>query len=409
MTMPDFFAFHSPTRVVFGSGMSRDLGAELGEIGVMRCLLVSDRTMEGLGHVEAVTTSLNDSGVAVTASFLDVPPDSDVDTVTACAVAARESGAEGLVALGGGSVMDTAKASNIIFSLGGDLVEDYSGANTVTSPLAPLIAIPTTAGTGSEVTTAAVIYDPTSQSKLAFSDPHLLPRLAVLDPDLTLSLPPSLTASTAMDALTHAVEAYVSPEASPLSDALAAGAVRLIVTHVEQAVVDGTDRDARGALLSAASMAGIAFSHAMVGCVHGMAHAVGGLFHVPHGVANAILLPCGLEYNIDVTAAKLAGLLSVFEPSERVLIPVPDQPVAASPVSSGAPAREAAAMVITAIRDLTQRLHDLGAIPLRLREVGVPEEGLRAAAEAAVDDGTSFYNPREVVAEEILDALRRAY
>ncbi|MHB0981170.1 MAG: iron-containing alcohol dehydrogenase [Thermoleophilia bacterium] len=390
--LPLFFEFHNPTKVVFGPGLVADLQAELSQIGARRYLLVSDRGLEALGLPARVAASLEDAGVEVVGTFLDVPENSEVGSVRACADRALSAKADGLVALGGGSVIDTAKCADILLSEGGDLVDDHSGAGTLRRPLKPLVAIPTTAGTGSEVTRAAVILDEANKVKLSFSDTFLLPALAVLDPELTLSLPPGLTATTAMDALTHAVESYVSPQWSPVSEALAAGAVRLIFANLETAVADGSDLETRGALLVAAAMAGIAFSHAMVGCVHGMAHAVGGLYHVPHGAANAILLPHGLAYNrreIEEQLGELAPFVSGLAPDEERLAP--------------------ADRVIAAIGNLTARLNAAGVLATRLRDVGVPEDGLRAVAEAAVMDGTSFYNPREVVAEEILPHLRDAY
>lgn len=390
--LPLFFEFHNPTKVVFGSGLVADLQAELSQIGARRYFLVSDRGLEALGLPARVAASLEDAGVEVVGTYLDVPENSEVGSVRACADTARTAGADGLVALGGGSVIDTAKCADILLSEGGDLVDDHSGAGTLRRPLKPLVAIPTTAGTGSEVTRAAVILDEANSVKLSFSDTFLLPSLAVLDPELTLSLPPGLTATTAMDALTHAVESYVSPQWSPVSEALAAGAVRLIFANLEAAVADGSDLETRGALLVAAAMAGIAFSHAMVGCVHGMAHAVGGLFHVPHGAANAILLPHGLAYNRREIEERLGGLapfVSGLTRDEEALAP--------------------AERVVAALGNLTARLGAAGALATRLRDVGVPEDGLGAIAEATVMDGTSFYNPREVVAEEILPHLRDAY
>lgn len=390
--LPLFFEFHNPTKVVFGSGLVADLQAELSQIGARRYFLVSDRGLEALGLPARVAASLEDAGVEVVGTYLDVPENSEVGSVRACADTARTAGADGLVALGGGSVIDTAKCADILLSEGGDLVDDHSGAGTLRRPLKPLVAIPTTAGTGSEVTRAAVILDEANSVKLSFSDTFLLPSLAVLDPELTLSLPPGLTATTAMDALTHAVESYVSPQWSPVSEALAAGAVRLIFANLEAAVADGSDLETRGALLVAAAMAGIAFSHARVGCVHGMAHAVGGLFHVPHGAANAILLPHGLAYNRREIEERLGGLapfVSGLTRDEEALAP--------------------AERVVAALGNLTARLGAAGALATRLRDVGVPEDGLGAIAEATVMDGTSFYNPREVVAEEILPHLRDAY
>lgn len=388
---PTFFEFHSPTRVLYGPGLVEDLSAEFSTIDARRFLLVSDRGLQSVGLPERVAARLQAAGIEIAATFLEVPENSELAAVRACAEAALACGAEGLIALGGGSVIDTAKCADILLTEGGDLVNDHSGVGTLSRPLKPLVAIPTTAGTGTEVTRAAVILDAENRVKLSFSDTFLLPTMAVLDPELTLSLPPALTASTAMDALTHAVESFLSPEWSPWSESLATGATRLVFDTVERAVTDGSDLEARGALLVASSMAGMAFSHAMVGCVHGMAHAVGGLFRVPHGAANAILLAHGLEYNEAICRDRLATL-------GRWLGVTDDREDAA-----------AAAALIDAIRGLTRRLNALGALPLRLRDVGVPEEGLTAAAKAAVMDGTSFYNPREVVAEEILVHLRNAY
>lgn len=390
--LPEFFEFYNPTKVVYGVGIASDFKAELDFLGIGKYFIVSDRIISDLGLVKKVVDGLTSAGIEVTGEFLDVPQDSGVSTVNACAEQAKASGAAGLIAIGGGSVIDTAKAANILISEGGDLVEDYSGAQTLTRPLKPLVVIPTTAGTGSEVTQVAVIYDNENRVKIPFTDKFILPGLAVLDPEMTISLPPKLTASTAMDALTHAVEAYVGLQWSPISDAFAAGAVELIFKNIIQATENGDDLQARGAVLVASSLAGVAFSHSMVGCVHGMAHSTGGLYRVPHGVANAILLPHGMEYNFKEAKEKFAKLAPVI--GEEV---------------SGLSFEDAARKVIDAVRNLIGTLNKMGALPLRLREVGVTKDDLPEIAEATVMDGTSFYNPREVVAEEILEHLKNAY
>ncbi len=238
----------------------------------------------------------------------------------------------------------------------------------------------------------SVIYDETNKEKLAFSDKFLLPSLAVLDPEMTTSMPPGLTASTAMDALTHAIEAYVGTGCSPVSDIFAAGAVELIFKNILQATEKGGDLEARGSLLVAANLAGTAFSHSMAGCVHGMAHAAGALYHVPHGIANAILLPHGMEYNFDEIKKKLTNL-------------TPFMGVEISDLS----VEDSAVKTIEAVRSLTVKLNEMGALPLRLRDVGVREEGLPELAEYAVNDGSSWFNPREVVAEELLLHIKNAY
>jgi alcohol dehydrogenase class IV len=390
--LPEFFEFFNPTKVVYGVGIASDFQAELDALGVGKYFIVSDKVISDQGLVKKVVDGLTSTAIKVTGEFLNVPPNSAIKTVNECAEQAKTSGAQGLIAIGGGSAIDTAKAANILISEGGDLVEDYSGIHTLTRPLKPLVVIPTTAGTGSEVTMVSVIYDEKNKEKLAFSDKFLLPSLAVLDPEMTTSMPPSLTASTAMDALTHAIEAYVGTGCSPVSDIFAAGAVELIFKNILQATEKGEDLEARGSLLVAANLAGTAFSHSMVGCVHGMAHAAGALYHVPHGIANAILLPHGLEYNFDEIKEKLTKLT----PFMGVKI-------------SGLSVEDSARKTIYAVRSLTVRLNEMGALPLRLRDVGVPEEGLPELAEYAVNDGTSWFNPREVVAEEILLHIKTAY
>ncbi len=392
LMLPEFFEFHNPTKVVYGPGLASDFKAELDLLGIGTYFIVSDNIINDLGLVEKVVGGLTSAGLRVEGKFLDVPQDAEIKAVKSCAKKAKASGAGGLIAIGGGSVIDVAKAANILISEGGDLIRDYSGTQTLTRPLKPLVVIPTTAGTGSEVTVAAMVHDEENKVKIAFTDKFLLPSLAVLDPEMTRSMPPTLTASTAMDALTHAVEAYVDLQWSPISDVLAVGAVQLIVENIMKATENGDDLEARGALLVGSNLAGIAFSHSMVGCVHSMAHAVGGIFRVPHGVACAILLPHGMEYNFEEAKPKFAKLAAAM--GEQV---------------SGLSADDAAEKAIEAVRKLTRTLNRMGTLPLTLREVGISENDLPEIAEAAAMDGTTFYNPREVVAEEILVHLKNAY
>jgi len=390
--LPEFYQFHHPTKVIYGEGLVNDFAHELEELGVKNYFIVSDHVLNGLGLIQQIREGLEEAGFTITGEFYDVPQDASVEAVESISRQATDSGAQGLIAIGGGSVMDATKAANVIFSEGGDLVEDYSGAATLTRTLKPFIAIPTTAGTGSENTIIAMIYDVANKTKLAFSDKYLLPDLAVLDPVMSQSMPPGLTASTGMDALTHAVESYLGVDTSPHSEALAVAAIKYIFKYLVRATQKGDDLDARGGMLIAANMAGSSFSHSMVGCVHAMAHAVGGLTRVPHGVANAILLPHGMEYNFDVCKEKFAELAPVMGVDV-----------------TGKSIDEAARGAIAAVRDLGRQLYALDALPVRLRDAGVPEESLPAIAEAATEDGTIVYNPREVMAEEILVHLKNAY
>lgn len=388
-----FFQFYCPTKIISCAGIAREFSAELEALGLNKVLVVTDKPLAELGVINPVLEGLKNAGVVVGALFKEVPSNSEVKAVRKCADEAIRLEADGIIAIGGGSVIDTAKGAAILLTHGGNLVEDYSGAETLPGPLKPIVAIPTTAGTGAEVTHAAVILDEDSHTKLSFVDRHLAPALGVLDPELTIALPPKLTAATAMDALTHAIESYTSIQANPVSEAMSAKAIPMIRQNVLKAVLHGEDLEARGALLTAATLAGIAFDHAMVGVVHGMSHATGGLVGLHHGTANSIFLPWGMEYNLRVCADKYAEIASLLGVK-----------------TAGLSAEAAARKGIEAILRLREELYQACELPYRLRDVGVTEGQLEAIAEGAVNDGTSFYNPRDVVKEDVLEeAVKRAY
>ncbi|MBC7544083.1 MAG: iron-containing alcohol dehydrogenase [Candidatus Sericytochromatia bacterium] len=388
--MPDFFQFHQPTKVIAGAGLATDFGHELAELGISRPVIVCDPIVRKLGVVDRIIAGLAETGITVGAVFSDVPPNSELAVVRQVAALFAQVGGDSLIAIGGGSTMDTAKVANILITETGD-ISDYVGAELLTQPLKPLICIPTTAGTGSEVTRVAVILDEATQTKISFSDRFLLPTLAVLDPELTVTMPPQVTAATGMDALTHAMEAFISPQASPFSDALAFGTMQLIQRSLLTAVYEPHNLAARADMLTAACMAGTAFTHAMVGVVHAMSHTVGGLYHVAHGVANAILLPHGLRYNLEVCTAKIGQMAHAFG------------------VPAGETERESADRVIAHIDSLKAALHTACGLPMRLSQAGVPESGLPAVAAGAMMDGASFYNPRPMDEESILMTLQVAF
>ncbi len=387
MSTPEFFQFGVPTHIVFGDGISRDFSAELSRLSMTRVMLVSDQKLLQCGLVAPIQQGLTAAGLHIAGAFYDIPPASSVKVVKELAFEAKRCGADGFVAIGGGTIIDTAKAADILHTHGGDLQDDYSGSQTLPGPLDPLVAVPTTAGTGSEVTQAAVIYDDVRGVKLSFIDHYMRPHLAILDPRLTLGLPPRMTAATGMDALTHAIEAWTSVQSNPFSNALAVYAIRLITRCLLPAVIDGNDLNARKGMMTAATMAGVAFDHAMVGVVHAMAHATEAVTHVHHGTANAILLPWGMEYNRDVCADKYVEL--------------------GAPMGLG-PLRDVDA-AIRQIRILTQELNRKCGLPLRLRDAGVTREQLPQIAMLTVQDGTCVYNPREVEEAEILKVLEQAY
>lgn len=388
--LTEFFQFHLPTKVIAGAGLAGDFGAELADLHIERPLIVCDPVVRKIGLADTVIAGLEAAGVTPGGIYADVPPNSELRHVRQVATLFQEGRCDSLIAIGGGSTIDTAKVANIMVSEEDD-IETFIGVELLTRPLKPLIVIPTTAGTGSEVTNVAVILDEAQNVKISFQDRHLLPRLAVLDPTLTVTMPAQVTAATGMDALTHAMEAFIGPQASPFSDAMAVSTVTLIHESLLKAVQEPENVEARMAMLVAACMGGIAFSHSMVGIVHAMSHTVGGLFHVPHGTANSILLPHGLRYNVPVVATKLAQLA----------------PALGLPTTGDA--ETVCERIIAAVDDLKAQLQTRCGLPTRLREVGLREDDLPAVAAGAMMDGASFCNPREMDEDGVLVALQAAY
>jgi alcohol dehydrogenase class IV len=319
-----------------------------------------------------------------------VPQDSSTEVVESCAAAAKEAGADSFLAVGGGSVMDTAKVADAVFTHGGGAAEQEGfylmprEDDGMGRPLdiAPLACIPTTAGTGSEVSMAAVIKDPERKVKIEIADFPLFPRLAILDPESTRTLPAPIAAATGMDAMTHAIEGYVSTDWSAHQDARSLHALRMIRDNLERAVQRGEqDEEARGNMLIAANLA-ITIA---LGSVHAMSHPAGAQFGVPHGVANAIHLPHVIEHNAaggaDI-ADRYQDVADVFDVHEPEVGPA----LAAY---------------------LTQLIGHLG-LPTRLSEVGVHESGIPALVEGAMGDGTTLLNPREMGEEDYAELYRRA-
>jgi alcohol dehydrogenase len=300
------FRFNLPTRIEFGSGVLSLVGQVAAEItGGRRVLLVSDEGLKKAGLVSRVEGSLKAAGFELLI-FDQVKPNPRASDCEAGGEEAKAFGADLIVALGGGSVLDSAKAIALLQTHGG-LLRTYEGRGKVTRPVMPIIAIPTTAGTGSEVTRSAVITDTVRQFKMTVKDLLLAPKLALVDPETTYSLPKGLTASTGMDALVHAIEAYTCTEANPMADLLALEAMRNIYSALPRVVRDGSDYEARDAMMFGSLLAGLAFSHSDVAAVHCMAEAVGGLYDIPHGVANSIFLPVVTAYNATADYNKHAA------------------------------------------------------------------------------------------------------
>lgn len=392
--IPDYYEFRSATKVLSGRSAIEHIPFELENLGVSRVLVITDTRIRSLGLADIVLSALADSRIESAVVFDDVPVDSSVETANAVARFYTENRCNGVVAVGGGSVLDTAKGACIVLATGADDLGDHRGSEVLSNmPLPPLVAVPTTAGTGSEVTGVAVVKDTERDVKLAFVSFDLQPHVAVLDPRMTTGLPPRVTASTAMDALVHAVEATSCNQRNPLSDAYASSAIRLIRENLTAVLSDGRDAGARLAMANAALMAGVAFSNAMVGVVHALGHACGGIARVAHGDAMAILLPHCMEYNLSACGDLYGELLLPLAGAETY---------AATP----APARGAAA--IQAVNGLLSTCAEIGGLPLRLSEVGVAESQLDAIAAAALDDGSIAFNPRAVSRDDAVAILRAA-
>lgn len=382
--MQEFFAFDLGPRVLYKAGLVAEMGHEVRRLGA-RPFVIADAGVRAAGLLDRVLAGLEGSAEVV-GVFDDVPANSSVEVVERAAGEIRAAGADVIVAVGGGSPIDTAKCVRVLNN-GGRLL-DFQGYNVLNERGAPMVAIPTTAGTGSEVTPFAVIRDEQQNLKVTFASPFLAPDLALLDPTLTRTLPPRLTAATGMDALTHAVEAFVSTDNNPISDSLALYAIDMIGSNLREATYNGGDPDARGQMLLAACMAGMAMANAFLGVVHAMSHAVGGAFAVHHGLANAILLPHGMRFN------------SVLVPNRYGRI------ARALGVNAGGRSEiEVVAEGVDAVSTLAQ---DCG-LPTRLRDVGVPHEALPTLADVALTDAAIFANPRSASREDLLDLFEAAW
>lgn len=390
----DYYEFFCPVKMIAGYKALEHIPHELDAQNARRTLIVTDQGVRGAGLVDIVSQALSAGGHKAVDIFDDVPPDSSTDTVSAIAAVYRNHDCDSIIAIGGGSVIDTAKGVNILVSEGGDDIKAYSGAGVVKNKLKPFFVIPTTSGTGSEATLVSVIKDSDTGLKLPFASQFLLPDAAILDPRMTLSLPAKITAATAMDAMTHATEAYTCLAKNPLSDAYATTAIKKISQNLPAVLKNPSDATGRLELAQASTMAGIAFSNSMVGLVHSLGHSVGAIAHVPHGVCMSILLPFALNFNQSANGHYIGELLLPL---------TSDSHYARTPVGLRAEA------AIEKIHKLKEELYQLSGLPRKLSEAGVKEEQLPEIAKLAIDDGTMILNPIDLTEEEALSLLKEAY
>ncbi|HHQ4689436.1 iron-containing alcohol dehydrogenase [Aeromonas veronii] len=393
--MSRYYDFFCPVKLLAGEQALEQLASELASLGARRPLLLTDKGVNATGLATLLANVLAEGELPVAAIWDEIPADSSTAVVERIAKHYRELDCDSLVALGGGSVIDTAKAVNILTSMGGDHLLDYSGAGCLTRPLKPLAVVPTTAGTGSEVTLVAVIKDEASGRKVPFTSPFLLPQLAVLDPRLTQGLPLNITAATAMDAMTHAIEAFIGNAKNPVSDALALMAVEKIASALPQIIHDPQNKQLRLQLAEGSTLAGMAFSNSMVGLVHALGHSLGARCHLPHGLCMNLFLPTVLDYNRPEVDSELARLLLPLVGAERF---------------ATTPAHQRAEATITAIRTLRDILWQAVKLPRTMSEAGVSDRSLLTEIrDLAINDGALLFNRKDADREQLLTLLERAW
>jgi alcohol dehydrogenase class IV len=386
--MMQTFQFKAPSVIVNGPGAAKEVGSFAKGLG-KKALIVTDNLLEKIGLLNEIKKALEVAGIPST-TYDKVVTEPTMDYTGEGLKIYQEVKADFLIAVGGGSPIDTAKGISALATNPGK-ISDFEGANKIPTPGAPLIAIPTTAGTGSEVTQFTIITDTTRDVKMLIASPNVMPRVALVDPMMTLLMPQGITAGTGLDALTHAIEAYVSVKAQPITDALALHAIRLISGNLRQAWCNGNNIEARTNMMTGALEAGLAFSNASVALVHGMARPIGAYFHVSHGISNAALLPTVIEFSIPGNPKRYVDIAEAMgEVTERLSI------------------IDGAYLAAKAVK----RLNDDLKIPT-LRGLGVDEKKFHSIvsqmAADAIASGSPGNNPRKATTEEIVELYQKAF
>lgn len=387
--METYTTFRSPKSIFYGRNAFSNVGKEAALRGT-KALIVSDRVMDSLGYVDECKNLLKEQGIE-SAIYLGVASEPTDQYVAQSLDIFTKDHCDLVVSIGGGSCIDTAKAVAVLAANGG-YIGDYMGGKKVAAqaPI-PHIALPTTAGTGSEATDVTVITNTSNDVKMMVKQPAFMPEVAIVDPLLTISSPKSVTSATGVDALSHAIEAYLSRKAHPMTDTLALSAMKLIVGNLLTAYNEGENEDARKAMSLGSLQAGMAFSNASVCLVHGMSRPIGALFHVPHGISNAMLLPAVLEFSKESCIDRLADIGRIFQPE-----------------SKSASNQEAAEIAVTSVKELCQKLN----IP-NLKGWGIDQQAFEAVldkmAADAIDSGSPANNPRVPNHQELVELYQICY
>jgi alcohol dehydrogenase class IV len=404
-TMREVWGFATCGELIFGNNAVRKIGKIASRLKALKALVITDRTIQDTGMLAMVEGPLKEESIPYQV-YNEGEPEPSIEKALACAEFARQDEYDLIIGLGGGSIIDLGKACAVLMTYGGH-PNDYFGEGKVPGPVKPIIAVPTTAGTGSEVSPASILSDVQANLKKGISDNKLRPRVAIVDPLLTLSCPPRVTAATGIDVLAHAIEAHLAVNfaylplnpgeedtvlyhgAYPLTDCLALKAIELVARNLRLAVDQGRNVAARQNMALANVLAGMAFSNAGVTAVHAMAYPLGAVSHAPHGVVNGLLLPHVMAYNLPVRAAEMATIARAM--GEAV---------------EGLSEKEAAAMSIESVKEL---IEDIG-LPSRMRDIGVLEKDLRSMAEATMLVTRLLRsNPRRVDADILEEIFKQAY
>lgn len=380
MNLLNSFSFELPTKIEYGVGAARGLVDAVKKLNAGKLLLITDKGIVSSGLLEKITGSLKAHKMNWKV-FDNVEPNPKDYNVQQGAEIARRFGPDCLVALGGGSPIDCAKAIAVLAFQGG-AVRDYEGPDKIGADVLPLVAVPTTAGTGSEVTFSSVITDSSEKFKFSIKDPKIAPKVALVDPEMTLTMPPELTASTGMDALTHAIEAFTAKVSEPIADSAALYAIELIARYLRIAVSESHNLEARAGMLLGSVLAGIAFSHADVAAVHCVAEALGGKYDAAHGVCNAIVLPAVMAYNMEYCKQRYARIAAAMG-------------LAVENVDQGAE------RAVEAVKKLASDIHLPG-----FNSLGVKEKDLEELAVNAFKNGSNIDNPRPMKKEDYLNLFQ---
>ncbi len=383
------FGFYIPTVSLMGVGCAKETGPQAKALGASKLLIVTDAGIAKMGVADKIKAQLKEAGVDAVI-FAGAEPNPTDKNVHDGVKVYQDNKCDGIVSLGGGSSHDCGKGIGLVIGNGGN-IRDFEGVNKSTKPMPPFLAINTTAGTASEMTRFCIITNTDTHVKMAIVDWRCTPNIAINDPLLMVAMPPSLTAATGMDALTHAVEAYVSTIATPITDACAIKAIELIAKYLSVAVANGENLEARDAMAYAEYLAGMAFNNASLGYVHSMAHQLGGFYNLPHGVCNAILLPAVSEFNLIACPQRFAEIAIAL--GENVTGTI-----------SGLSAFDAGQKAIDGIRQLSAAI----GIPSGLKELNVKEQDLKVMAENAKKDACQLTNPRKATLEQVIGIFKAA-